>query len=49
MDDKEIAECLSVLTGDQNVKSLPEFLTFEEIFYRILRFEPIDDEAEENK
>lgn len=47
MDDKEIAECLHVLTGDGNVKSLPEFLTFEDLFYRILRFEPVDDEEDE--
>jgi hypothetical protein len=51
MDDKEIAECLGVLTGDPNIKSLPEFVTFEELFYRILRFEPIEEEeeVEENK
>ncbi len=47
MDDKEIAECLSVLTGDPNVKSLPEFITFEDLFYRILKFEPIDEEEQQ--
>ena len=42
MTDKEIADCLQALKGDNNVKNLEENLSFENVFNDILRFEEID-------
>jgi hypothetical protein len=45
MDEKEINECLQVLTykDDLTIKSLPEILTFDNLL-EILGFVPIDEE-----
>jgi hypothetical protein len=48
MDDKEISECLEVLKGEQNVKNLPDYLSFGYLFNEILKFEEMDDSNNNN-